>query len=317
MGSDTSPDVLFDSVLKAAQNSDPSVSFVVLATPEVIDRISACKVQGIELYSAPDVIQMSDEPLTAVRRKKGSSLVAGIRLLKKRRIDAFVSAGNTGALLAASTLSLPLLPNVKRPALLAILPTARGTVKGSVAILDIGGNVACKAHHLVQFAHMGAAYQRCIQNLALPRVGLLNIGVESQKGRQEVRQAYQTLQELKSDLKMHFVGNIEAREVLQGNVDVLVTDGFTGNVLLKSIEGASAFILQSLSEKVQGQGKLPLLLQELYSDFNTEEYPGAILCGVEGIVVKCHGNASPRAFFNGIKGAVTLVERKLVSGLKD
>ncbi len=300
MGGDTSPDQLFDAVLQASQTLDSSLTFVVFATPDVIDRISYRKRPNIELYLTHDVVAMSDEPLAAVRHKKGSSLISGIRLLKKRQIAAFVSAGNTGALIAAATLSLSLKPGIKRPALLANLPTE----KGFVAVLDVGGNISCKAHHLVQFAQLGATYQRISRGIARPRVGLLNIGVESQKGTKEVRQAYQILQEMGPASGMAFVGNIEAREVMQGNVDVLVTDGFSGNVLLKSIEGASTFILHFLAEHLRGQ--TTDWLKELNVQFNTEEQPGAILCGVEGIVVKCHGNASPRAFFHGIKGAAAL-----------
>jgi phosphate acyltransferase len=302
MGGDTPPEVLFEGVLLAAAQLDTSFTYVVLATPEVIGRLaSSSKESRIEIYPTPDLITMSDEPLPAVRHKRGSSLVVGIRLLKKRHLDAFISAGNTGALIVAATLYLPLLPGIKRPALLALLPTD----KGSVAVIDVGGNVSCKAHHLVQFAQMGANYQRSSQNIAQPRVGLLNIGVESQKGTQEVRQAYQILHELGPESGMNFVGNVEAREVLQGNIDVLVTDGFSGNVLLKSIEGASTFILHFLSQRLSPSGT-PLLkerLNELYAQFSSDEYPGAILCGIEGVVVKCHGNASPRAFFNSIKVA--------------
>lgn len=317
MGGDTSPDNLFDAVLQAINVYDASFTFVVLATPDIIERVKEKILPEspapqsrahVEFYSAPDVISMCDEPLVSVRRKKGASLVIGMRLLKKRRIDALISAGNTGALLVAATLSLPLLPGIKRPALLATLPTETG----QVAVVDVGGNVSCKAHHLIQFAHMGAAYQRC-QGIDHPRVGLLNIGVESQKGTQELRRAYQILADTPEE-GLQFAGNIEAREVLQGHVDVLVTDGFSGNVLLKSIEGASAFILQVLAgRKSEGVQEC---LKELQAHFSTEEYPGAILCGVEGVVVKCHGNATARAFYQGIQGAIALVRRKLIDQMK-
>ncbi|MCE5319142.1 MAG: phosphate acyltransferase PlsX [Parachlamydia sp.] len=320
MGGDTSPDNLFDAVIQAMKVYDASFTFVVLATPDVIHRVKE-KVPTphtgaqVEFCFAQDVITMCDEPLAAVRRKKRASLIVGMRQFKKRRIDALVSVGNTGALIVAATLSLPLLPGIKRPALLATLPTE----KGQVSVIDVGGSITCKAHHLVQFAHMGAAYQRCSQGIDRPRVGLLNIGVESQKGTQELRHAYQILaasQEEGREEGMIFSGNIEARAVLQGSVDVLVTDGFSGNVLLKSIEGASAFILQVLADRQQRTEGLKECLKELKAQFSTEEYPGAILCGVEGVVVKCHGNATSRAFFHGIQGAITLVQRQLIEQLK-
>lgn len=308
MGGDTSPENLFEGVCQAATACD--ATFVLFATSEIIPRLAIPNPAKMIFVPTQEAILMSDEPILAVRHKKGSSLVVGIRALKKRQIDAFVSVGNTGALLAAATLSIPLLPGIKRPALLATLPTE----KGNVAVIDVGGSVASKAHNLVQFAHMGAAYQRCYQGSASPRVGLLNIGVESQKGKQEVRQAYQLLQS-QAPSGMTFIGNIEAREVLQGNVDVLVTDGFSGNVLLKSIEGTSSFILHYLMERIQGLSQQPSL-KELLTLFSTDEYPGAILCGVEGVVVKCHGNSSPRAFFQGIQGAMTLVKKELVHQIK-
>ena len=186
-------------------------------------------------------------------------------------------------------------------------------------MIDVGGNVSYKAHHLVQFANMGAAVQRCSKGIDTPRVGLLNIGVESKKGTTELRQAYQVLQQFENSPKMKFEGNIEAREVLQGKVDVLVTDGFTGNVLLKSIEGVSTFIMDYISESTASHASdtLKQSLHDLQRHFRYDEYPGAIVCGVDGVVVKCHGYSSKKAFFNGIKGAVLLVQKQLVSRIKE
>ncbi len=162
-------------------------------------------------------------------------MIRGIRNLKERDIDAFVTAGNTGALIAAATIILPMLPEVARPALMALLPTR----KGLVTVIDVGGNVSVKAPQLVQFAKMGVAFQRTYRNCPNPTVGLLNIGAESKKGTPEHRQAYDALSEAPN---MTFIGNVEGREVFQGRVDVLATDGFTGNVFLKTSEGVSSFI---------------------------------------------------------------------------
>jgi glycerol-3-phosphate acyltransferase PlsX len=329
MGSDRSPIVLFEAVLQAAELLDASSSLVVLATREVVDEISrhhpsfaGSPSKGkILFHVVPDFIAMNDEPLFAIRHKKNSSLIVGIRLLKKRHIEAFVTAGNTGALIASATLSLPMLPGIKRPALLAVLPTQ----SGSVAVIDVGGNVSCKAHHLVQFAHMGAAYQRCNLGLEAPKVGLLNIGVESKKGTSEVRQAYQILQSQSQELvaqgllpRMHFFGNVEGREVFQGKVDVLVTDGFSGNVLLKTTEGLSLFIFDSLLENYSGSTEaFKQSLNEMRQYFNYAEYPGAILCGVDGIIVKCHGNSSAKAMFNSLKGAIQLIHKQLLAKIKE
>jgi phosphate acyltransferase len=322
MGSDTSPQLLFEAVVLAAQKISSVDKFVVIATQDIIQHASTAQIlaqeersaKKVEFFPVSDVITMSDEPLAAIRHKKGSSLSTGIRLLKKHQIDALVSAGNTGALIAGLSLSIPRLPNIHRPALLAMLPTE----STRTAVIDVGGSVACKAHHLVQFARMGAAVQRC-RGIIKPRIGLLNIGVESKKGTAELRTAYQILQQEALSTEVHFEGNIEAREAMLGAVDVLVTDGFTGNVLIKTIEGTSAFILNSILSKCKllPADQLTNTLQQLFFHFDHDEYPGAIVCGIEGVAIKCHGNSSPKAFFNAIKEAVLLVQTQLVSRIKE
>ncbi len=322
MGSDTSPAVLFEAVIQAVQTFDESYTFVVFITHEVLQQIpttysevlAGSKRSRVEFHIVSDVIQMSDDPLYAVRHKKKSSLMMGIRLLKKHFIDAFLTAGNTGALIAGARLSLPMLPGITKPALLAMLPTEQGLM----AVVDIGGNIQCKAQHLVQFAHIGAAVQRCAQQKDKPSIGLLNIGVESKKGTQELRLAYQTLQQCCEAANMDFKGNVEGREVLQGKVDVLVTDGFTGNVLLKSIEGTSAFVIDYISKACKSitADQLQATVCSFQRQFRYEEYPGAIVCGVDGVIMKCHGHSSAKAYFNGIKGIISLVQNKLVVQIK-
>ncbi|CUI16173.1 putative fatty acid/phospholipid synthesis protein PlsX [Candidatus Protochlamydia naegleriophila] len=325
MGSESSPITLFEAVVQATQELS-NVIFVVFVTADVANFIRGnhlfaphlCKLHSrIELYLISDVIEMEDEPVIAMREKKNSSLVVGLRLLKRRHLKGFVSAGNTGALIVGATLSLPLLPGVKRPALLATLPTEQG----DVAVIDVGGNVSCKAHHLVQFAHMGAAYQRCCKGIERPRVGLLNIGVESKKGTSEVRHAYQKLQALQAESAyshMQFVGNVEGRGVFQGLADVLVTDGFTGNVLLKTSEGVACFLLEQLQGALEGISteQKEAVLRYLRYEFDYEEYSGAIICGIDSVVVKCHGKSSIQAMFNGIQGAVSLVKNEFINQLK-
>lgn len=330
MGGDSPPYDLFDAVLQAAEQLDAAYSLVVIATKSVVDQLSPIlhpmpssgKKGKIEFRIVASSIAMADEPLGAFRRKKESSLVVGIRLLKKRQLDAFVSCGNTGALVGGATLSLPMLPGINRPALLATLPTERG----SVAVLDVGGNVSCKARHLVQFAYLGAAYQRALQGIETPVVGLLNIGVESRKGTTEVCQAYETLKSQCQELadcgitpRMHFAGNIEGRDVFKGAVDVLVTDGFTGNVLLKTTEGAASFIFNTLKEglKDKASDALTHALDGLQKQFNYAEYPGAIVCGIDGVVIKAHGSSSAKALFSSIVGAAELVKKRVVPLIKE
>jgi len=324
MGSDTAPQVLFGAVLKSRSDLDVSTTLVVFATSDVLTSlhsIPTSQKSGIEFIVAEEAIFMQDDPLTAIRHKKRSSLVLGLKALKKNRVDAFVSAGNTGALVSCATLSIPKLPGIHRPALLATLPTR----KDPMVVIDVGGNVSCRANHLVQFAHMGAAYQRCMLGTQSPRVGLLNIGVESKKGTAEVRQAYQLLQERSQefesqslDLGLHFLGNVEARDIFEGNVDVLVTNGFTGNVLLKSVEGVSSFIFDSLyaASKDVVSRQFENGLSDLQRYFNYAEYPGAIICGIDGIVIKCHGEASTKAFYNSIMGAYCLCNERLIARIK-
>ena len=264
---------------------------------------------------------MSDNPLDAVRRKKGSSMLIGMRMLKDKKLDALVSCGNTGALIASAALSLPLLTGVSRPALLVPLPTK----KGPVAVLDVGGNVSCKAQHLVQFGFLGAAYQRAVQGIDVPTVGLLNIGIESKKGTADLRQAFDLLQTHSQKLiasgsspRMHFVGNVEARDVFNGTVNVLVTDGFAGNILLKTAEGVAAFIFDTLKPSVKECESVGFqaAFSEVEKQFNYAEYPGAILCGVDGVVVKVHGNATADALRISILAAAQCVQKRVITLLK-
>lgn len=330
MGSDSSPLVIFDAVIQALDKLDPSLKIVALATKPILPELESKaksslfqdKLARLTFLPAADYIAMHDDPLTALRQKKGSSIALGIRLLKKKQIEAFVSAGNTGALIASATISLPKLPGITRPALLAVLPTKMG----SVAVVDVGGNVSCKAPHLLKYAYMGAAYQKCTAGIAVPRVGLLNIGAESKKGTILVREAYklltdacQTPSDPENPPYMEFHGNIEGRDVFHGKVDVLVTDGFTGNVLVKTSEGIADVIFEYLMEALH-QHPSPALqktLISLQSLFHYAEYQGALLCGIDGIVIKCHGHSSAKAFFNAIKGATNMIHHRLLNQIKE
>jgi len=329
MGSDTLPHLLFEAVLLAAKHFGPPHSLVVFVTPLVVDQLKSLMESELEhkfhntisFHLVTESIDMNDEPLGAVRRKKKSSIMEGMRLLKKKQIDAFVSSGNTGALVAGATLSLSRLPGVARPALLALLPTE----KNLVCVLDVGGNTTCKAHHLVQFAYLGAAFQKAMGITHIPSVGLLNVGSESKKGTQEIRQAYDLLKAHCQELTisgmapyMNFVGNIEGRDVFKGAVNVLVTDGFTGNVLLKSTEGTASFIFNSLAHACHKTHPeiFQEIIKELKKKFNYAEYPGAMICGVDGIVVKVHGDATAKAFYKGILGAADYVEKQVIANIK-
>lgn len=312
MGSDRPPQILLDAVFQTARQLPPSTHLLIIAGADYLKDYESQRNStdcNIQFCKAGESIEMKDDPLSSLRSKKHSSLVTGLKLLKKNAIQAFVTAGNTGALIAGSRLILPSLPQIQRPALLALLPTQTG----KVAVIDVGGNVSCKVQNLIQFAEMGAAFMQCSENIANPRIGLLNIGIESKKGTAAVQQAYQLLSE-KSKNSFSFSGNIEGRDVFKGIVDVLVTDGFTGNVLLKTSEGVAHLILDYLKKKLQLTNALAI--KEIQSQFNYSEYPGAIVLGVDGIVIKCHGDASPKAMHQSIKMAYNLLEKRLINKIK-
>lgn len=310
MGGDQSPHLLFDAVIQAAIHLGPECSLHAFLTQEVADLLKDKEINSpacskIFFHISDQVIEMSDEPLWAIRHKKNSSIILALRQLKKKSLDAFVSLGNTGALIAGSALMLPLLPGIKRPALLATLPAAIGRI----SLLDVGGSVSYKAEHLVRFALMGACFERVHFGIDVPNVGLLNVGAESKKGTSEHRLAYQMLSGLKEH-KLNFIGNLEGFEIFQGKVHVVVTDGFTGNILLKSAEGIASYMIDFLRKSKSEEAKI------FEARFSSDEHPGAILLGVEGVVVKCHGASSSTALFSGIKAAASYIKKDLIPKLK-
>lgn len=320
MGSDTAPVKLFSGVLKAAEFYHEQCQFTVIATAPVIEECKKIHTHftSIQFLEAKEEIKMEDAPLLAVRRKQESSMALAMQLVRDKKCDGLVTAGNTGAITAHASLELEKLPGISRPALLALLPTE----KGKVAILDVGANVTFRPKYLMQFALMGSAYQKIVEGVENPKVGLLNIGGEARKGTRIVQQAYEYFNHYDERLeenKIHFEGNVEGRDVFEGKVDVLVTDGFTGNIFLKTCEGVASFIVDQISKRF---AKLPLFMPkkalgevEKYLDYS--EYPGATLIGVEGVIVKCHGCSSPEALENGIKGAFMLAKNQIIDKMRE
>jgi glycerol-3-phosphate acyltransferase PlsX len=296
MGNDNSPRVLLDALKE--MRLPPGVELIIIATSE-------WEAESIPFafIAAPEVIGMEEHPLLSLRKKRNSSMAVGLRLVKEQKLDAFISAGNTGALVSSTKMILSTLKGVLRPALLTLMPTK----KKLLAVLDVGANVQVKATHLVQFAQIGAAYQRA-RGIEKPTVGLLNIGSEPLKGTSELRLAYHALQTLHSP-SFRFVGNIEGKSVFDGDVDVLVTDGFTGNVFLKTAEGIASLILDKI------QAHIPPGEIQKFQSLHYSEYPGALLAGAKGIVIKCHGYSTPKGFTNAILGATTLLKEKFVQKL--
>ncbi len=321
MGSESSPTVLFEAVLNAAKTFSSEDSLVVYAThaglqqilcEEKFRSIFESKTQLIDLHLVQEEILMDDDPLSAIRLKKASSIVVGMKQLNEGRIDAFVSSGNTGAIVGSASFNLPKFKGIERPCLLASFPSR----EAPLAIVDVGGFLSTTAKQLVQYAKIGAAYQRVTLEKSFPTVGLVNIGVESKKGSPELREAYRLLSEEAGSL-FQFIGNVEGREAFQGDIDVLVTDGFTGNVMLKVSQGVSSFIFDYLQDtfKESATEEMLQLFTQVRNRFMYDEYPGALLCGVKGVVMKCHGAATVKAMFQSILGAKKAVENQLISQL--
>jgi glycerol-3-phosphate acyltransferase PlsX len=271
---------------------------------------------GLDLIEATEEIGMDEKPAEAVRGKPDSSLVVACRTVADGRADAVVSAGNTGAMLAAGLLEIRRLPGVARPAIAVVIPALRGPS----VLLDAGANADARPEHLVQFAHMGAVFAEEVVGTANPEVRLLSIGEEDEKGNQLTLEALALLRE--TDL--NFGGNVEGRELLRGATDVVVCDGFTGNVTLKLLEGTIKTLLDALREEISAtpRGKLGGLLirpaaRRLRARLDPDTYGGAYLLGLRGLVVIAHGNSSSVAIANAIRTAATGVEHRIVERLAD
>ena len=257
----------------------------------------------ISVVHAPDRIMASDAPASALRRPN-SSISVGLSLQKNGEADAFVSAGSTGAVMAASLMLLRPLRGVDRPTVATLFPTEGGLT----LVADVGANIECKPGQLVEFARLGAIYMQDLQGLETPRVGLLNVGTESEKGTEVLQAAHRLL--AASDL--NFVGNVEGGDILRHTCDVAVCDGFTGNILLKFYESVAAFVVRKLSPGLRGNG-LREEVQDRLRDLDYAEQGGAPLLGVNGVSVICHGRSSPRAIKAGIGVAARAVRSGLVA----
>jgi glycerol-3-phosphate acyltransferase PlsX len=262
----------------------------------------------LEVHEAPEVIGMAEKPLAAVRSKRKSSIVVGLGLQKAGRSDAFVSAGNTGATLAASTLLLGLHEGVERATVATLFPTS----SQPVLVLDGGANVDCSPRELVGFGYLGSVYMRDVLRRPSPTVGLLNVGEEDEKGNAITREAHALL---KQSPRLHYIGNIEGRDIIAGHpkfgvVDVVVCDGFVGNVILKFYESVGHFFVSLVKERTPDVVGRPEM-KELFRFLDYSEYGGAPLLGVKGISIICHGSSSPNAIKNAIRVAMQSVEADL------
>jgi glycerol-3-phosphate acyltransferase PlsX len=304
MGGDRGPEEVVAGALAARSNEVVPV----LVGPVTLDT------HGLELIEAPDVIEMDEKPTEAVRAKPGSSLVTACRAVGEGKAQAVVSAGNTGAMLAASLLELRRIPGVRRPAIAVTIPARCG----ASVLLDSGANADARPEDLLQFAHMGAVFAEEILEVQSPEVRLLSIGEEAEKGNQLTLEAHELL--AASDL--NFTGNTEGRDILRGAADVVVTDGFTGNVVLKLLEGTITNVLDAFRQEITAtpRGKLGGLLirpaaRRLLDRLDPDTYGGAYLLGLRGLAVIAHGNSSSRAVTNAIRLAARGVDRDVVGRL--
>lgn len=302
-GSDTPTNVLLESVLIAYQKLSLQAEFFLFLQQE---QIPPNLPKDLHIIPVTDIVTSEDPPLFVLRKKKNSSISKGMQMLKEGQIDAFVSMGNSGAILASAKNTLKTLKGIQRPALMTLIPAK----SKEIAVLDVGASTQCKPISMLHFAYMGIAYQKILGNQR-PTVGLLNIGSEEKKGTPEHQQAYRILQKLNdgSDYPV-FLGNIEGRDVFQGPIDVLVTDGFTGNVFLKTAEGTANFLvsqmIQMASDASIANEKQIAFIHACQKKLDYAEYPGAILCGVRGIVMKCHGASPPQSLIKTIESAIKL-----------
>lgn len=271
----------------------------------------------ISILHTEEVILATDEPVKAVRRKKNSSMVLAAKLVADKEADACISAGNTGALMATGLFVVGRIEGIERPALAPTLPTIGGE---GFLLLDVGANVDAKPEHLLQNAIMGSIYAENVRGVKNPRVGLLNIGTEEKKGNELSKLAF----ELLKDAPVNFIGNVEARDLLEGVADVVVTDGFTGNMVLKTIEGTALSVFKmlkttlysSLKTKVAAAVLKPDLMQ-LKAKMDYSEYGGAGLFGLKAPVIKAHGSSDANSVYNAIRQTRDMVEKKVAPTIKE
>lgn len=311
MGGDYAPGAIVEGCIKA-MNENNSLHLILVGDEAKIKRELekySFDTNRLDIVHTTEIIENCEAPVMAIRRKKDSSIVVGMNLVKKGDAKAFVSAGSTGALIAGGTFIVGRIKGVERPALAPLIPTQNGFS----LLIDAGANVDCKASFLVQFAKMGQIYTNKVLGIATPKVGIINIGAEEGKGNALVKEAY-TL--LKEDEGVNFIGNIEARDVPLGEADIMVCDGFTGNVVLKTMEGLGKFMFKTLKKEIFSslKGKIGGLLlkpvfRKIHKQFDSSEVGGAALLGVNGLVVKAHGNSNAKAIVSALTQASLFIEK--------
>lgn len=310
MGGDFGPSIIVPGAIEASRAHDLHI-LLVGDKPRVEEELGKTKLDkaSYDVVHAPDVAHMNEKPSDILRRKKNASIQVACRLVKEGAADGVVSAGHSGATVACGMFIMGRLPGVERPALSALLPTE----KNPVVVVDAGANVDCRPYHLFQFGLMGDAFARDLLGYASPRVSLLSIGEEEGKGNSQVKEAYELLKMAKN---INFIGNAEGRDIFTGDIDVVVCDGFVGNVCVKMSEGLASSLVRML-KKVFTSGVLPsmgaLLAKSAFKKFaktiDYAEYGGAPLLGLQGLAIICHGRSSPIAMKNAIRMSGAFVRK--------
>ena len=315
MGGDYAPKAVIEGVVCAIKKFDVFV-FLVGQSDRIKEELDKYKFDSsrIEVVHADEIVEMHESPAAAIRKKKNSSISIGVNLLKEGKADAFFSAGNTGGVVCAATLKLGLLESIERPGIAIVMPN----LKGVSLIIDAGANIDPKPIHLLQYGLMGSAYFEKILGKKNPSIGLLNVGEEESKGTDFVKETYQLLEQS----PINFIGNVEGKEIFSGHCDVIVCDGFVGNVALKVSESMaetlSFFLRQELLSSIWGKIGY-LLARKCFKNFKKKtdysEYGGAPLLGVNGVVIIGHGRSSAKAVMNAIRFAKEEVERHINEGI--
>lgn len=288
---------------------------------EIYDKENISEISDrLKIHNATESIEMEDIPTQAIKQKKDSSMVVGFNMLKQDEGDVFVSAGNSGALLTGATLLVGRIKGVDRPAIAPMLPS----YKKGLMLVDAGANTNCKPINLLQFAMFANIYLKKIYNIEKPAIGLLNIGTEETKGNDLMKESYKLLKEKSGEYNINFVGNVEGREAFSGEIDAIVTDGFTGNIFLKTVEGLGKLVKRSLTESLKKNilstiATIPALpgIKRFSKTMDYKEYGGALFLGVKKPVVKAHGSSDEYLFYFTIKQAEKFAESKAVDIIKE